>query len=374
MPLSKDVIEKISIETIRVLKSRFDTISDGDIKIRNMPFHMAFLRAFYGKIGINDDNEALKFLTLSQWFHGLSTTLGQSYFENIAHILSNGEKKTFKNYKIKKSVRDKISEIINDLKSGERLPNVEEEDKELREATLKNSEYVNGLNFTADVYFEDRDKVVMIELKSVRPNAGEMRGEKQKILYGKAYMMETKPDKKVYYFIGFPYDPTENPENPCGYDKDRFMNSLIEFSKYFDKREVLIAEELWSFLSGEKKTMEKILDIINSIAKPDFKEKFDFINTFPFINQDRLYTKDAIDEQKFKKYIEILQEWKLYSEIECAKAVKELSLLKLPSKDRRIFERLINNSMFSSNNKYNENRRMKILELYKKYIKNTTQP
>lgn len=205
-----------------------------------------------------------------------------------------------KNYKIKRSVRDKISEIINDLKSGERLPNVEKENKELREATSKNSEYVNGLEFTADVYFEDKDKVVMIELKTVRPNAGEMRGEKQKILYGKAYMMETKPNKKVYYFIGFPYDPTENPENPCGYDKDRFMSSLIEFSKYFDKREVLIAEELWSFLSGEENTMKKILDIINSIAKPDFKEKFDFINTFPFINQDRLYTKDAIDEQKFK--------------------------------------------------------------------------
>ena len=368
MPLSKDVIEKISIETIRVLKSRFDTIPDEDIKIRNMPFHVAFLRAFYRKIDIKDDNEALKFLTLSQWFHGLSTTLGQSYFENIAQILSNGEKRTFKNYKIKKSVRDKISEIINDLKSGERLPNVEEENKELREVLLEDSEYVNGLEFTADVYFEDKDNVVMIELKTVRPNAGEMRGEKQKILYGKSYIMQKYPKKQVYYFIGFPYDPTENPKNPCGYDKERFMSSLIEFSKYFDKREVLIADELWSFLSGEDRTMEKILEIINSIAKPDFKEKFDFINTFPFINQDGLYTEKAIDEEMFKKYLKILQEWKLYSEIECAEAVKELSSLKLPLRDRRIFERLINQMMFSNSNKYNENRKMKILELYNKHI------
>ncbi|WP_456372331.1 TdeIII family type II restriction endonuclease [Methanocaldococcus sp.] len=367
MTLSNEIIEKISIETIRVLISRFETIPDEDIKIRNMPFHIAFLRAFYGKLNIKDDDEALKFLTLSQWFHGLSTTLGQSYFENIAHILSNGEKKTFKNYKIKKSVRDKISEIINDLKSGDRLPNVEEENKELKEAILEDSEYVIGLEFTADVYFEDKDKIVMIELKTVKPNSGVARGEKQKILYGKALMMQRNPKKKVYYFIGFPYDPTENPKNPCGYDKERFMKSLIEFSKYFDRKEVLIAEELWSFLSEEKNTMKKILEIINSIAKPDFKEKFDFINTFPFINQDKLYTKEAIDEQKFKKYIEILQEWNLYSEIKCAKAVKEMSTLKLHPKDRRTFERLINNSMFN-NNKYNENRKLKILNLYYKYF------
>ena len=114
--------------------------------------------------------------------------------------------------------------------------------------------------------------------------------------------------------------------------------------------------------------MEKVLEIINSIAKPDFKEKFDFINTFLFINQDGLYTEKAIDEEMFKKYLKILQEWKLYSEIECAEAVKELSSLKLPLRDRRIFERLINQMMFSNSNKYNENRKMKILGLYNKHI------
>ncbi|CAB3289083.1 protein of unknown function [Methanocaldococcus lauensis] len=44
-----------------------------------------------------------------------------------------------------------------------------------------------------------------------------------------------------------------------------------------------------------------------------------------------------------------------------------MSTLKLPSKDRRTFERLINNSMFN-NNKYNENRKLKILNLYYKYF------
>ncbi|XRO75451.1 TdeIII family type II restriction endonuclease [Methanocaldococcus sp. 28A] len=79
-------------------------------------------------------------------------------------------------------------------------------------------------------------------------------------------------------FIRFSYDPTENSKNLCGYDKERFMKSLGEFSKYFNRKEVLIVEEFWSFLSEEKNTIKKILEIINSIAKPDFKEKFDFIN------------------------------------------------------------------------------------------------
>ncbi len=363
MTLEKEKIEKISIETIKTLKSRFESLPNSNTSIRNMPFHKAFLKAFYNKIDIKNEEEAFKFLTLTSWYHGLNTTLGQSYFENISHILSDGEKRSFEGYNITEKAKNIISEIITDLKSGERKPNLEEENKLLKNA-LNDGNFANGLKFVADVYIEEKDKIIMIELKSVRPNSGEMKGEKQKILYGKAYLMQKNPEKEVYYYIAFPFDPTENPENPCGYDKKRFANSLIEFSKFFDENEMLIASEYWDFISDDKNTMEQILNIINSIAKPDFEKRFEIVNSFSFINQKELYTKNAINDKKYKNYIKILEEWNLYSEIELAKLIKGISMgnYELNNKDKKTFERLINNSMFKSN-KYNTNRKERILKL-----------
>jgi hypothetical protein len=58
------------------------------------------------------------------------------------------------------------------------------------------------------VFFEDNNSVTAIELKSVKPNSGEMRGEKQKILEGKAALFRKFPQKKIKFYIGFPFDPT----------------------------------------------------------------------------------------------------------------------------------------------------------------------
>ncbi len=367
--LPKDKTEEIAVETILVLLNRFRSLPEGSSELRNMPFHLAFLKAFYKKINIRNEDEAIRFLTLSSWFHGLSTTLGQSYFENVAHILSDGEKRTFRDYRIPKSAKMAIESIITDLKSGARNPNAREEEKMLEDALFRKSngdELEGGLNFTADVYIETKDEVIMIELKSVRPNAGEMRGEKQKILYGKAYLMFERPQKKVQYYLGFPFDPTSSRQEPCGYDKERFASHLVEFSKYFDKDEFLIAEELWDFLSGKKGTMCEILKIINSIATPKFEEEFKVINRFCFIKEDELYTENAVDSEKFGKYIAILNKWRLYSEIELAKAVSEIAKMNPPAPLRKQFEKLIHLSMFDNRGCYNKKRKDNLMSLYTK--------
>ena len=371
--LSKYKVEKIAVETIRVLKNRFEKIPTGQDSLRNMPFHMAFLKAFYGKISVKSDEEALKFLTLSSWFHGLSTTLGQSYFESVAHILSDGEKRSFSDYKIPKGVATVIEEIISDLKNGKRTPNLQEEIKLIKDALNKNGELTDGLNFTADVYIEDSSKVIMIELKSVRPNSGEMRGEKQKILYGIAHLIteskKSKKNKSVLFYLGFPFDPTEDRDNPCGYDKERFSQSLVEFSKFFDKDSFLIASELWDFLSGTPNTMCQLLHIINSIARPDFEKKFNYVNKFSFIREEELYNDRAVDIEKFKEYISILRTWHLYSEIKLAGIVAKIAMGRIPlkKKEKKKFERLIHTSMFKhdgSGIKYNYNRKEGVLSIY----------
>ncbi|GAK54589.1 MjaII restriction endonuclease [Candidatus Moduliflexus flocculans] len=297
--------EQIALEVIRVLKKRFDEfptdlVSDN----RNAPFHKAFLQAFSQKL-----NEHVKsipvFIGLSSWMHGLNTSLGQSFFERVAHKLSGGQKRGFTSEKrtrltVTEVQKATIADIITDLKNGNKHPDVVSENSLLRTQILLGHE-IDANDFTCDVYFEDNDRITAIELKSVRPNAGESRGEKQKILEAKAALFKHFPHKEISYYVGFPFDPTDN--TPTGFDKKRFLEYLIDGTKYFDSEEVLLSSELWDFLSGEKNTMETILEIINRIASPKFLQRFEYIN-----NSSNRY-------QKPRYYRKILEKWCLFSEL-----------------------------------------------------------
>ncbi|NPA52734.1 MAG: TdeIII family type II restriction endonuclease, partial [Aquificae bacterium] len=143
---------------------------------------------------------------------------------------------------------------------------------------------------------------------------------------------------EIRYFIGFPFDPLS--DTPTGYDKKRFMEHLVEFEKYFDPREVLLAGELWDRLSGEPNTMEKILNIINQIAKPDFLEKFEFINNPENFEKDK------------ERYMKILKEWFLFDEIRIFENYEKL---------KKENQRILMQELFK-NGKYNLKRK-KLLEL-----------
>jgi len=49
MPLSQEQIEKISLQVIKVLYSRFKNFPENALSNRNAPFHEAFLSAFSDK-------------------------------------------------------------------------------------------------------------------------------------------------------------------------------------------------------------------------------------------------------------------------------------------------------------------------------------
>jgi hypothetical protein len=204
-------------------------------------------------------------IALASWLHGLNTSLG-SGFESISHILSGGYKRKFTqqySLKVKDGQARKIENIIRDLKAGSQCPNLERENSLVLKFNNSDNE-INSLGFTVDTYIEKKKTITAIELKSVRPNSGEGRGEKQKILYGKSALQLANPDKEINFFIGFPFDPTS--DTTTGYNKERFFDYLIEFKKFFDPREVLLAGELWDFLSGGKNTMDEILDVIEETA------------------------------------------------------------------------------------------------------------
>lgn len=296
--------EKIAIEVIKTLITRFETFPIDSSNNRNAPFHEAFLNAFSDKLK-GKVYDIPFFISLSSWLHGLNTTLGQSFFESVSHILSGGEKKEFTSkrgtlLKISQEQKNTIANIITDLKNGVFNPNLKRDTKLIfLTATSAN---LDANSFTADVFVEEETKIIAIELKTVKPNAGEMRGEKQKILEAKAALFNKFRSKEIEYYMGFPFDPTSN--TPTGSDKCRFLRSIIDGDKYFASDEVLLASELWDFLSGDKKTMEYILNIINKIAAKDFMEKFKYLDD------------NANRKNNINIYKTLLNDWFLFSEIE----------------------------------------------------------
>jgi len=346
--------QSVALEIIKVLKSRFDSFPDIDTNARNAPFHKAFLRAFRTRFsGIHTDSD--KLVSISSWLHGFNTTLGQTFFENIANSLCAGQKRKFsgEEFKIYKKQEEVIAEHMTDLKNGQLSPEVAAEDDMLIKAAK--GELVVGTNFTADCFFEDDERIVAIELKSVRPNSGQTRDEKQKILKAKAalrrYYNEIPAcrNKKIYYYFGFPFDPTAKTDT--GYCKESFINNMIEFSKFCAPDEILLSDELWSFLSGEKGTMAQILNIINDISDDSFYEDFNFLCSSHAIDRD------------FKRYRNIVLRWHLSDEVRILDNWEKFASISDSKLKRQIYSNIFDNS-----GKFNAKRSDTLLAFINEYL------
>jgi hypothetical protein len=260
VPLNDDQRNRITEIVKKILLSRTDSFPTDNSTNRNAPFHDAFLSAFEEQLRPHNIPTP-KLVAIASWLHGLSTSLG-SGFESIAHVLGGGYKRQFTNQytlEITKAQSAIINGLINKLKR-EGNPDLETENAAIFADEVLAGERENALGFTADIYREAGTLIEAIEMKSVRPNSGEGRGEKAKILNAKAAFKLISPGKDIKYFVGFPFDPTS--PTPTGFDKDRFFNYLVEFKKFFSPDEILIGSELWDHLSGQENTMDSILNII----------------------------------------------------------------------------------------------------------------
>ncbi len=354
MALSNKIKEKIALEVIKTLFTRFDNFPENATNNRNAPFHEAFLSAFSAKLEKNVSNIPF-FISLSSWMHGLNTTLGQTFFENIAHHISQGKKREYTskrsgNLLISQQQRDDTSKIIADLSNSTADPDLILEDKLLFKNS--NSNIIDAMDFSADVFIEDSHSITAIELKSVKPNSGEMKGEKQKILEGKAALYREFSGKEIHFYIGFPFDPTVDLANDknTSYDKKRFLAQIINMTKFFDPKETLVASELWDMLSGCSNTMEQILEIINIISTADFLDKYRYLNENTNRNE--------------KQYQDILRDWFLISELEIVENQQEIQDGIIGNK---ALERLFNNTMFKKE-KYRMDRYAELTKYISKKI------
>ncbi len=343
MALRNQQKEKISIEVIKTLVTRFESFPEDASNNRNAPFHEAFLQAFSDKLSGKVSDTSF-FISLSSWLQGLNTTLGQTFFENVAHHLCNGEKREYTskklgNLQITQTQKDCVTNIVTDLSNATAIPNLTNENNLI----FQNSDapLVSTIDFSADVFIEDANSITAIELKSVKPNSGEMRGEKQKILEGKSALYRHFTDKQISFYIGFPFDPTVNPntESITSFNKTRFLGSIINMTKFFAPEETLVASELWDFLSGQSNTMENLLEIINSISTVAFLSKFRFLS-----DNTKRFTPE---------YRHQLNEWNLFSEIEL---IDNNSTIVSNIGTNKDLTRIYKKTMFDSKGNYNSER------------------
>ena len=147
------------------------------------------------------------------------------------------------------------------------------------------------------------------------------------------------PDKKVNFFIGFPFDPNvdRTKKKNTDYDKNNFLSSIVGGEKYFDPDEILLSSELWDFLSSELNTMDLILEIINKIATPDFYRKYQFIQQ----NENR--------QIEPENYLTILENWYLFSEIELLRKDKLIQNKLLSKSDQRNYNKTVFHELTNNN-------------------------
>lgn len=347
MTLYNETIEQIAIQVIRTLHKQFEKFPEDVSGNRNAPFHEVFMNAFSDKLE-GKVSSIPTLISLSSWLHGLNTSLDQSFFENTAHILCCGEKKEFttgksSNLGIEKTHKETIATIITSLTNGNQQPSLPNENISIFQQPIT-SNLDAGTDFTADVFFESTTEIVCIEIKTVKPNKSVFKVEKQKILEAKAALKLKYPSKKVSYFLAFPFDPLS--DTPCGYDKQRFMDYSVGFTKYFDEAEVLLAGELWDYLSGVPNTMEAILEIINIIATPNFMDELTFLSDV----ENRINDKE--------NYLTLLEKWFLFQEYDLVHQEEQIKQKLINSK----LQSLYNQSCFKDG-EYRQNRVQYLLNL-----------
>lgn len=129
---------------------------------------------------------------------------------------------------------------MNDLSIGGDVNKAEETEK-IRKVAQKGK--ANKLkSVKVDLFLISKsDEIFMFDLKTVKPNKGDFISYKRNMLEWLAVYFYQHPKAKVNTLISIPYNPYE----PQPY-KRWTMKGMLDL-----KKELMVAEEFWNFLSGD---------------------------------------------------------------------------------------------------------------------------
>lgn len=216
---------------------------------------------FFSKIMQNESIVKMYSFSIS-----IATSLGQSIYEQIGSIAASESSdistRSWKSeLKVDKNRKNKIEEIVDELRNGTRRVNKQNEIKEI--LSIPNKDLVSVKDGrTVDLYIKKGKTEYYCEIKTVKPNIDTFTKTKHKLLTWVA-----RANKPINSFLVFPY----NPYYPEKYE--RFSQSGV-----IGTDEMLIGEQFWDFLGG-KGTYDEVLSIFDQVGKkyaPEIKKMLQF--------------------------------------------------------------------------------------------------
>ena len=194
--------------------------------------------------------------------HSISTTLGD-FHRDVACAIAEEQ---FDHVQAEVAISSPISEqalqvvddIIIGISNSEWKSNTEEELELLRDVCRK-GELKEVKTPKVDVLLEKGETIYMIELKTAKPNKGLWESMKRQLLTWSAQYLNTFPEADVYPLVGIPYNPYS--PNPYSYAT---LNGMLDIEG--SRKQVLVADELWDFMSGTEDTLMEILDCYEEVG------------------------------------------------------------------------------------------------------------
>ena len=241
--MDKIYFAKIETTLKTCLRNKFKTYKP---ETNTMPFHTRLL----GK-----DRMAL-----FSFIHSLNTTFGTSIFEPIAKELggikfASALTQQKPNKKISTQAQSVIQEIIDNLTSASCKPDKPYEINAIRKVCTRGE--MKSVKLTKiDVKLVDKSgDVYLIDIKSAKPNIGEVKGYKRTLLEWIAVTLADNPNLKVHSLLAIPYNPYE----PNPYARWT-MTGMLDL-----EQELKVADEFWDFLGGDG-SYNALLDIFEKVG------------------------------------------------------------------------------------------------------------
>lgn len=221
-----------------VVAEKLKDIESGDVS----PFFLAL----FGK----------KITLTAKVAQSYQTKFGMSLWEQIAKKLSqNVGWYCETQYKLYGQINSPSQQYIHDLlETKDYEPNREAELEKLRRINRSTiSEPREIPDSTVDVYIKKPDGTeICIDITTVKPNKKEFRTMKRKLLMWASLRYSQEPDINFEPYIAIPYNP----------GKGDYKNH----SASYDRKDLLVGDELWKKVSDNQFGIEDLIDIFQSIG------------------------------------------------------------------------------------------------------------
>ncbi|MCY0894654.1 MAG: TdeIII family type II restriction endonuclease [Acidibacillus sp.] len=244
----------------------------------NSDVHQWIYDLVYGKLsskieGYNPESEHKPFFTriftndmvvthsLVQSFY---TTFGMSIYEQIALKLATSVGyEAERQYRLEGDIDMRTSQLIDEMWEHDKIHGSSdklEQIKRIHDIIYPARRAEVQHHSVVDLYIKRPDgEEFYIDIKTVKPNLGELESYKRKLLLWVGYRLSVERDAQVHTCIAIPY----NPFHPKPYLKNLRggMGSVLDA-----KNDILVQQDFWNLVGGSESVYDELLEIFEEVG------------------------------------------------------------------------------------------------------------